>query len=34
LGTKLIFVPNCGHFNKAAGFDRFDLLFGKIKTVL
>lgn len=34
VGTKLIFAPNCGHFNKAAGFDRFDLLFGKIKTVL
>jgi len=34
VGTKLIFVPNCGHFNKAAGFDMFDLLLEKIKTVI
>lgn len=34
LDTNLIFVPNCGHFNKAAGFDKFELLFDKIKSIL
>jgi len=34
LGTKLIFISGCGHFNKAAGFDEFDLLLEKIKTLL
>ncbi len=34
LGTSLIFVPGCGHFNQAAGFERFDLLLEKIKSVL
>ena len=31
LGTELIFVPGCGHFNKAAGFEKFDLLLEKMK---
>ena len=34
LGTKLILVPNAGHFNKAAGFGKFELLLEKIKSVL
>ena len=34
LGTKLIFVPNAGHFNKASGFAKFELLLEKIKSVL
>lgn len=34
LGTKLIFIPDCGHFNKAAGFDKFDILLEKIKSIL
>ena len=33
LGTELIFVPNSGHFNKAADFTKFELLFEKIKSV-
>ncbi len=34
LETELIFVPGCGHFNKAAGFEKFDLLLEKMKEVL
>ncbi len=34
LSTDLIFIPGCGHFNKAAGFDTFEALLEKIKTVL
>jgi len=34
LGTKLIFISGCGHFNKAAGFDKFKLLLEKIEEVL
>jgi predicted alpha/beta hydrolase family esterase len=34
LATELTFVPGCGHFNKTAGFDKFDLLLEKIKTTL
>ncbi len=34
LDTELIFVSGCGHFNKAAGFDKFDLLLEKIKGVI
>ena len=34
LRTELIFVSGCGHFNKVAGFDTFDLLLEKIKLVL
>ena len=31
LGTKLLFMPNCGHFNKSAGFTEFEDLFKEIK---
>ncbi|MFH1587914.1 MAG: alpha/beta hydrolase [Candidatus Diapherotrites archaeon] len=34
LGTKLIVVPKAGHFNKTAGYIKFDLLFEKIKNEL
>jgi predicted alpha/beta hydrolase family esterase len=34
LGAKLIFVPNAGHFNKAAGYTKFELLLEKIKKEL
>lgn len=34
LHTDLIFRPNCGHFNKAAGFLEFDELFRKIISIL
>ncbi|MFH1424814.1 MAG: alpha/beta hydrolase [archaeon] len=34
LGTELTFVPNAGHFNTAAGFDKFELLLKKVKNVL
>ncbi|MBI3035557.1 alpha/beta hydrolase, partial [Candidatus Woesearchaeota archaeon] len=30
LNTKLIFIPNAGHFNKSAGYPKFDALFKKI----
>ncbi len=32
LGTKLIFIPNAGHFNKASGYKKFELLLQKINT--
>jgi len=32
--VDLIFMPQCGHFNTAAGFDKFDALLEKIKAVL
>ena len=31
LNTKLIFIPNAGHFNTSAGYMTFDALFEKIK---
>ncbi len=34
LGTELIFRPASGHFNTAAGFEKFDLLLERIKSVL
>ena len=32
LNTDLIFIPNAGHFNKSAGYTKFDKLFEKIKN--
>ena len=32
LNAKLIFIPNAGHFNKSAGYEKFDVLFEKIKN--
>ena len=34
LNTKLIFIPNAGHFNRSAGYTKFDALFVKIKNQL
>lgn len=34
LGVKLIKVKDAGHFNKAAGYDKFELLLEKILSVL
>lgn len=34
LGIEMIFLPNCGHFNKAAGFTKFEFLLQKIEGVL
>ncbi|HLC61011.1 MAG TPA: alpha/beta hydrolase [Candidatus Nanoarchaeia archaeon] len=34
LDTELIFVPNAGHFNKLAGYARFDMLLERIKKEL
>ena len=34
LNTKLIFIPNAGHFNKSAGYTKFGILFEKIKNQL
>ena len=34
LNTELIFIPNAGHFNKSAGFTKFEALLEKIKTEL
>ena len=34
LGVEMTFEPGCGHFNKASGFLKFDLLLGKIVGVL
>ena len=34
LNTKLFIIPGCGHFNKTAGFDKFELLLEKIKGML
>ncbi|VVB98985.1 Serine hydrolase [uncultured archaeon] len=33
LGVRLIFVPNAGHFNKAAGYTKFSLLLEKINKL-
>ncbi len=33
LNTELIFIPGAGHFNKAAGYTKFDLLLEKVKQV-
>ena len=33
VGTELTFVPNAGHFNKTAGYTKFDLLLEKIKAL-
>ena len=32
LNTKLILIPNAGHFNSSAGYKTFDELFKKIKN--
>lgn len=34
LETKLTFIPSAGHFNKTAGFTKFELLFEEIKNTL
>lgn len=34
LGATLSFVPNAGHFNKRAGYTKFDELLEKIKPLL
>ncbi|MFA6489681.1 MAG: alpha/beta fold hydrolase [Candidatus Micrarchaeia archaeon] len=34
LGVEMLFLPNCGHFNKAVGFTKFEFLLQKIETVL
>ena len=34
LGGELIVVPSAGHFNSASGYDKFELLLEKIKTIL
>ena len=34
LNTKLILIPNAGHFNKSAGYLKFEELFEKIKKVI
>ena len=34
LGVEMIFLPGCGHFNKAAGFAKFEFLLQKIEGVL
>lgn len=34
LGTKLIFIPNAGHFNEKAGYTKFEELLQKIKENL
>lgn len=34
LGTELIFIPNSGHFNKEAGFTKFEALLEKISSAL
>lgn len=34
LGVALTFVPNAGHFNKKAGYVKFDLLLEKLKPLL
>jgi len=33
LGTKVVLVKDAGHFNKAAGYTKFDLLLEKIKEL-
>ena len=34
LGVELSFVPNAGHFNKKAGYTKFDELWEKLKPLL
>jgi predicted alpha/beta hydrolase family esterase len=34
LNGELIIVPKAGHFNEAAGYDKFELLLEKIKSIL
>ena len=34
LGIELTFIPNAGHFNKKAGYIKFDALLGKVEKVL
>lgn len=34
LNVTLNFVPNAGHFNKRAGYTKFDLLLEKLKPIL
>jgi uncharacterized protein len=34
LGVKLNFIPNAGHFNKLAGYLKFDELWEKLKSIL
>ena len=34
LGIKLSFIPNAGHFNKKAGYTKFDELFRKLESLL
>ena len=34
LNAELNFVPNAGHFNKRAGYTKFDLLLEKLKPIL
>lgn len=34
LGVEMLFLPNCGHFNKASGFVKFEFLLQKIEGVL
>ena len=33
LGVKLTFIPNAGHFNKDAGYTKFNKLFDTIKSI-
>ncbi|MFH1285762.1 MAG: alpha/beta hydrolase [Candidatus Micrarchaeota archaeon] len=34
LNVKLEFVPNAGHFNSKAGYDKFELLLEKLKEIM
>lgn len=34
LGVDLTFIPNAGHFNKNAGYTKFDQLFDEVKRIL
>jgi len=34
LGADLTFIPNAGHFNKAAGYLKFDELYAKLKPLV
>tara|TARA_Y100000310_G_C20643068_1_gene795038 strand:- start:760 stop:1272 length:513 start_codon:yes stop_codon:yes gene_type:complete len=34
LGVEVIVVPGAGHFNKEAGYDKFEKLLEEIKTIL
>ncbi len=34
LNTELIFIQNAGHFNKAAGYTKFEMLLEKIRNIL